>query len=151
MVPLRSLIFGLWLTLTLRDMNVSNIAAGYILNSPSQGIVRAYVTSKAGMESSNFNYGNVTDEGLVDNILTTYSDDSEKPPTVWRDYSNSAFPIFKDTVLQDHGAVFAGLVERRIVEGLVAAVRPLSFPLLPDLGTATVVPYPYKRITDFSS
>jgi hypothetical protein len=111
------------LTYSLRDSNVTNIAAGYILNSPSQRIVRVYVTSKSGLESSNFDYANVTKEGLVDNIVTTYSDDSENPPTVWRDYVNSNFPIFEETILANSGAVFAGLVERRIVKGLVAAVR----------------------------
>lgn len=113
-------------------MNITNIAAGYILNSPSQGIVRAQVTSNSGLESSVFNYANVTNEGLVDNTVTTYPDDSENPPTVWRDYVNSNFPIFKETFLVDSGAVFAGLVQRRIVEGLVAAVSgPPALATLP--------------------
>ncbi|KAJ4302881.1 hypothetical protein N0V90_001772 [Kalmusia sp. IMI 367209] len=103
------------------NSNITNIAAGYILNSPSQKTVRVYVTSKIGLESSNFDYANVTDEGLVDNIVTTYSDDSENTTNVWRDYVNSNFPIFDKTILADSGAVYAGLVERRIVKGLVAA------------------------------
>jgi hypothetical protein len=114
------------LTLNARDSNVSNIAAGYIINSPSQGIVRAYVTSNSGLQSSVFNYANVTDEGLVDNIVTSYSDDPADPPTIWRDYVNSNFPIFEETVLVNSNAVFTGLVERRIVEGPVAAVRATS-------------------------
>ncbi|KAJ4354268.1 uncharacterized protein N0V89_006002 [Didymosphaeria variabile] len=84
-------------------------------------MVHAYVTSKTGLQSSNFNYANVTDEGLVENIVTTYSDDSGNTTTIWRDYVNSNFPIFEETFLVDSGAVYAGLVKRRIVEGLVAA------------------------------
>ncbi|KAF1357510.1 hypothetical protein EJ07DRAFT_128118 [Lizonia empirigonia] len=103
------------------DLNKTNSAAGYILNLPSQGLVRAYVTSKIGLLSSQFNYSNVPNEGLVDNIVATYLDDSENPPSVWRGYANSNFPIFEETILLDAGAVFAGLVKRRIVQGQVAA------------------------------
>jgi hypothetical protein len=78
------------------------------------------------LQSSVFNYANVTDQGLVDNVVTTYPDDAAGPPTVWRDFVNSNYPIFEATVLQKSGAVFAGLVERRIVEGSVAAVRAPS-------------------------
>jgi hypothetical protein len=120
------------LTWSLRDANVSNIAAGYILTSPSKGIVRAYITSNGGLQSSVFNYANVTDQGLVDNVVTTYPDNSAGPPTVWRDFVNSNYPIFEATILQKSGAVFAGLVERRIVEGPVAAVRA---PLPPSPNT----------------
>lgn len=59
----------------------------------------------------------------MDNIVTTYSDDSGNPPSVWRDYVNSNYPIFEETILVDAGAVFAGQVKRRIVQGQVAAVR----------------------------
>lgn len=106
-------------------MNVSNIAAGYIVNSPSQNVVRAQVTSNTGLESSLFNYANISSEGLVDNIVTTYSDQAETPPTVWRDYVNPSFPIFQDTILKDGGAVYGGLVERQLANGLVATVRAL--------------------------
>lgn len=126
------------LTLSIRDSNITNIAAGYIVNSPSKGTVRVYVTSKGGLESSNFNYANVTEEGLVDNIVTTYSDDSENPANVWRDFVNSNFPIFKETILVDSGAVFAGFVKRRIVEGRVAAVRHSLNPTLPYLSNSTI-------------
>lgn len=107
-----------------RDLEVTNIAAGYMVNSPSQGIVSIQITSKIGLESSKFDYANVTNEGLVDNTVTTYDVNSESNSTVWRDYVNSNFPIFGQTILIDNSAVYAGLAQRRITEGLVAAVRP---------------------------
>jgi hypothetical protein len=105
-----------------RDENLSNIAAGHIVNSPSQSVVRVSITSKNGLESSVFNYANVTKGGLVDNTLTTYAVNSSAAPTVWRDYVNSNFPIFANSILVDSGAVYTGLVTRKVVEGPVAAV-----------------------------
>jgi hypothetical protein len=110
------------LTLRPRDENLSNIAAGHIVNSPSQGIVRVSITSKKGLESSVFNYANVTKAGLVDNVLTTYAVNSSSPPAVWRDYVNPNFPIFTESILVESSAVYTGLVTRRVVEGPVAAV-----------------------------
>jgi hypothetical protein len=110
------------LTLICRNENLSNIAAGYIVNSPSKGVVQAYITSKNGLESSVFNYAKVTKAGLVDNTLITYTANSSAPPTVWRDYVNSNFPVFEKTILIDSSAVYTGLVTRRVVEDPVAAV-----------------------------
>jgi hypothetical protein len=101
---------------------VSHIAAGYIINSPTQGIVRATVTSNDGLQSSTFNYANVTDAGLVDNTYITYPTNSADQPIVWRDYVDSSFPIFKNSILVDSGAVYAGLAESRFHKGEVAAV-----------------------------
>ncbi|KAF3008558.1 hypothetical protein E8E13_006996 [Curvularia kusanoi] len=102
------------------NVNVSNIAAGYVLNAPSQNIVRTQVTSNSGLETSQFNYANVSSSGLVDNIVTSYSTHADTAPSVWRDYVNPAFPLFKDTILKDNGAVFGGIVERQLVDGMVA-------------------------------
>ena len=109
-----------------RDENLSNIAAGYITNSPSQGIVRVDEAYDGKLASSFFNYANVTEEGLVDNTLTEYQSNSTKP-VVFRGYVNSNYPIFQDSILVDSNAVFGGLVERRFSNGHAAAVR---YPIL---------------------
>ncbi|KAI5458298.1 hypothetical protein BGZ63DRAFT_432809 [Mariannaea sp. PMI_226] len=102
------------------NQDLSHITAGYIVNSASNGYVRAVEAFEGGLlASSVFNYANVTKEGLVDNTLTTYNPDSKKPD-VWRGYVNSNFPIFAKDVLVSNGAVFAGLVDRTFV-GRVAA------------------------------
>lgn len=72
------------------------------------------------VSSSFFNYANISDDGLVDNTLTSYVSDSDKP-IVWRDYVNPNFPIFLEDILLTAGAVFTGLVARDRV-GTVAAV-----------------------------
>lgn len=104
-----------------RDVNVSHITSGYITNSPSEGYVRVGQAYEDGVVSSSFfNYANISDSGLVDNTLTSYVSDSDKP-IIWRDYVNSNFPIFLEDILLSAGAVFSGLVERNRV-GTVAAV-----------------------------
>lgn len=77
------------------------------------------------LSSSFFNYANISDTGLVDNTLTTYSPDSDVLE-VWRDYVNSNFPIFPEDILVASGAVFTGLVERTQV-GKVAGVCCTQF------------------------
>jgi hypothetical protein len=104
-----------------RDVNVSHITSGYIANSPEEGYVRVGQAYEDGMVSSSFfNNANISDSGLVDNTLTSYVSDSEKP-IVWRDYVNPNFPIFLEDILLTAGAVFTGLVARDRV-GTVAAV-----------------------------
>lgn len=105
-----------------RNENLTHITTGFITNSPSKGFVRADEAFDGNLASSFFNYANVTEEGLVDNTLTTYSSNSTTPD-VWRGYVNSNFPIFEESILVTAGAVFGGLVQRQFVEGRVAAVR----------------------------
>ncbi|KAH6971084.1 hypothetical protein BKA56DRAFT_495308 [Ilyonectria sp. MPI-CAGE-AT-0026] len=100
--------------------NLSHITTGYITNSPSQGFVRAVEAFDGNMASSLFNYKNVTQDGLVDNTMTTYYPKSAKPE-VWRGYVNSGFPLFSEDILIQGGAVFVGLVQRQFIDGRVAA------------------------------
>lgn len=105
----------------LRDEELSNIAAGYIVNSPSEAVVHVDVVYEGNLASSVFNYANVTEEGLVDNTVTTYSDNSTDPE-IWRDFVQPNFPIFPEDILVESEAVFGGLVERKFLRGQVASV-----------------------------
>jgi hypothetical protein len=76
------------------------------------------------MARSLFNYANTTQEGLVDNTVTTYASNSTKPD-VWRGYVNSGFPLFQGDLLIKNEGVFGGLVKRQFIDGNVAAVSRL--------------------------
>ncbi|KGO75675.1 hypothetical protein PITC_030270 [Penicillium italicum] len=102
------------------NQNLSHITTGFINNAPSQNFVRADEAFDGSLASSFFNYANSTEDGLVDNTLTTFSHDSNEP-TVWRGFVNSNFPLFPEDILIKNGAVFAGLVRRQFNDGLVAA------------------------------
>ncbi|KAH8903622.1 hypothetical protein BR93DRAFT_918372 [Coniochaeta sp. PMI_546] len=102
------------------NQNLSHITTGFINNSPSARFVRVDEAYDGNLASSFFNYANVSEQGLVDNTLTTYNSNSTTPD-VWRGYVNSNFPIFQQDILVKAGAVFGGLVHRQFVEGLVAA------------------------------
>ncbi|KAH7310786.1 hypothetical protein B0I35DRAFT_514781 [Stachybotrys elegans] len=127
------------------DESVSHITAGYIVNSPSQHFVRADQAEGGQLSSSFFNYENVTETGLVENILTTYDPDS-KEPTVWRDYVNSNFPLFQEDFLISAGASFSGVVERQFA-GRVAAWSIMYQGVIPVTvfvdGCNTLVGYEY--------
>lgn len=110
-----------------RNANLSHITAGYIYNSPSQGFVQADEAYEGQLASSYFDYSNVTDSGLVDNTLTAY-DHSSTEPIVWRGYVNSNYPIFKEDILIEAGAVYEGLVQRDFIPSPVAAVSPRALP-----------------------
>ncbi|KAH7131747.1 hypothetical protein B0J13DRAFT_108154 [Dactylonectria estremocensis] len=101
------------------DQNLSHITTGYIENSPSKTFVRVVQAYNGKMASSFFNFANVTEEGLVDNTLTTF-DAGSTTPDVWRGYVNSNFPLFSAKILIDAGAVFGGLVKRDFVDTPVA-------------------------------
>ncbi|KAI6778473.1 uncharacterized protein J7T54_000368 [Emericellopsis cladophorae] len=70
--------------------------------------------------SSVFNYANVTDEGLVDNTVTTLAGDSTTID-IWRDFIKPNFSIFPEDVLFQSGAVYSGLVDRKFLTYPVAA------------------------------
>jgi len=108
-----------------RNENVSHITAGYIYNSPSQKLVRVDQAYDGGLASSSFDYSNVTDTGLVDNIFTTFSGSLEKIE-VWRGYVNSNFPLFSEGILVESGAVFGGLIKRQLITDRVASVSHLN-------------------------
>ncbi|RAL17419.1 uncharacterized protein BO97DRAFT_380818 [Aspergillus homomorphus CBS 101889] len=101
------------------NQNLSHITNGYIYNSPSQNYVRADEAFEGSLASSFFNYTNSTNDGLVDNTLTTYNHNSTKP-TIWQGFVNSNFPLFPEDILVTNNAVFGGLVRRQFNEGLVA-------------------------------
>ncbi|KAH8804372.1 hypothetical protein F5884DRAFT_753980 [Xylogone sp. PMI_703] len=86
------------------NQNLSHITSGYIYNSPSQNLVRADEAYNGGFGSSLFNYHNTTEDGLVDNIMTTYN-------------STSANQMYGGG-----GASFGGLVQRNFVDKKVASV-----------------------------
>ncbi|KAL2846356.1 hypothetical protein BJY01DRAFT_213454 [Aspergillus pseudoustus] len=102
------------------NVNLSHIQVGYIYFSPSQGLVRVDEAYQGGLATSVFNYANTTDDGLVDNILTSF-DSYPDQPTVWQGYVQSNYPLFGDDILVSGDAVFAGLVKRDHVQGLVAS------------------------------
>lgn len=89
--------------------------------SPSQNLVRVDEIYDGGLARSIFNYANVSNEGLVENILTSFTDDLTSP-TVWTGYVESNYPLFTDDLLIKNGAVFGGLVKRDFLEGQVASV-----------------------------
>lgn len=110
------------LTWTHRNQNLSHITSGYIYNSPVQSLVRADEAYNGAFGSSLFNYHNTTEDGLVDNILTTYNSTFTRLD-VWRGYVNPGFPLITDDFLAKEGASFGGLVHRDFVGGKVASVR----------------------------
>ncbi|KAH7165165.1 hypothetical protein EDB81DRAFT_917131 [Dactylonectria macrodidyma] len=128
------------------NQNLSHITTGYIINSPAQGVVRADEAFNGMLASSLFRYSNVTQDGLVDNVLTTYNPNSTKPE-VWRGYVNSNFPLFGQDLLIQAGAVFSGLVRRQFVPGQVAAWSLLYQGAIPVTvfvdSCGTVVGYDY--------
>ncbi|CAG8342212.1 unnamed protein product [Penicillium salamii] len=106
------------------NQNLSHITTGFINNSPSQNSVRVDESFDGSLASSFFNYANSTKEGLVENTLTTYTYESDKP-AVWKGFVNSNFPLFHENILVQNGAVFGGLVRRQFNDHLVAAVSRL--------------------------
>ncbi|KAK2600075.1 hypothetical protein QQS21_005161 [Conoideocrella luteorostrata] len=91
--------------------NVSHITAGYMYNSPSRQIVRVDETFENAIASSIFDYKNITEEGLVDNILTSVNSNFAHP-TVFRGYVNSNFPLIGSDFLANNSAVFTGMVNK---------------------------------------
>ncbi|CRG84844.1 Anoctamin-5 [Talaromyces islandicus] len=102
------------------NLNLSHIMSGYMYASPSQNLVRVDETYDGGLARSIFNYANVSNEGLVENILTSFTDNLTNP-TVWTGYVESNYPLFTDDFLVKNEAVFGGLVKRDFLEGQVAS------------------------------
>ncbi|KAJ5556800.1 hypothetical protein N7494_000715 [Penicillium frequentans] len=102
------------------NQNLSHITAGHISNLPSLDIVLVDEASDDGLASSLFNYANTSQDGLVDNTLSTYSSTSSSVE-VWRGYVNPAFPLFSRDFLVTNKAIFGGLVKRRFYENFVAS------------------------------
>lgn len=104
-----------------RNQNLSHIQTGYMYNSPAKNLVRVDETFEDGLATSVFNFANVTDDGRVDNTLTSVFKDFAHPQ-VWRGYVNTNYPLIGADFLAKAGAVFSGLVERDFMPGRVASV-----------------------------
>jgi hypothetical protein len=74
--------------------------------------------------SSIFDYTNMSADGLVSNILYTFTPTLASPPSIFSDYVNPAFPIFTPDILANNSAVFTGLTHRD-KNGQVASVSSL--------------------------
>jgi hypothetical protein len=90
-------------------------------NSPSKSLVRVDETFEQGLASSTFDFKNVTQDGLVDNTLTSVFKDFTHP-SVWRGYVNTNYPLISADFLVKGNAVFEGLVERMFLDDKVASV-----------------------------
>ncbi|KAB8069454.1 hypothetical protein BDV29DRAFT_50558 [Aspergillus leporis] len=102
------------------NSNMSHITTGHIYNSPEQGKVRVDQAHEGTLASSLFNYGNVSENGLVDNTMVSFTEDFNKPG-VFHGYVHQNFPLWTTDVLVQNKAVFGGLVERDFVSGKVAS------------------------------
>lgn len=103
-----------------RNVNLSHVTQGYIFNSPSKQQVRVDEAFEGTLASSIFNYANISQEGQVENILTSTTSSSLKNPEQFRGYVTPNFPLWAEGSLQD--AVFTGLVKRDFVSGKAASV-----------------------------
>ncbi|OAQ72894.1 hypothetical protein VFPPC_12883 [Pochonia chlamydosporia 170] len=102
------------------NQNLSHIQIGYMYNSPSRKLVRVDETFEDGLASSTFDFANITNDGLVDNKLTSVFKDFGHPD-VFRGYVNTNYPLIAADFLVKGNAVFAGLVERQLLSGQVAS------------------------------
>ncbi len=91
---------------------MSHIAAGFLYNSPTAGKVRVDESYDMNIASSIFDYTNISADGLVSNILYTFTPTIASPPSIFSDYVNPAFPIFTQDILVNNSAVFTGLTHR---------------------------------------
>jgi hypothetical protein len=72
--------------------------------------------------SSIFDYTNISANGLVSNILYSFTPSIASPPNIFSDYVNPNFPLFTTDILGTNGAVFTGLTHSA-KNGQVASVR----------------------------
>jgi hypothetical protein len=112
-----------------RDTEVSNIASGFIYNSPSQGKVRVDEAFELTFASSLFDYSNITQTGVA-NQLWSLSPAITSPPQCFQDYVNPAFPLITDDLLVANNAIYAGMTYDSFA-GDVALVSSADF--LPEL------------------
>jgi hypothetical protein len=91
-----------------RDSNVSNIASGFIYNSPSQAKVRVDEAFDSTFASSLFDYTNIT-QGGVANQIWSLSPAITSPPQCFEDYVNPAFPLITEDLLVANNAIYAGM------------------------------------------
>lgn len=90
------------------DVNVSNIAAGFIYHSPANAAVRVDAAFDGVLQSSLFDYSTLTEEGLVTNRLYTLSPSVGAEPQCDELPVVPTFPLFLPEVLVTNEAVYAG-------------------------------------------
>ena len=100
---------------------MSHIGAGFLYNSPTAGKVRVDESYDMNIASSIFDYTNTSANGLVSNILYSFTPSIASPPSIFSDYVNPNFPLFTPGILEVNGAVFTGLTHRA-KNGQVASV-----------------------------
>jgi hypothetical protein len=92
-----------------RDANVSHIASGFIYNSPSLSKVRVDEAYDSTLGSSLFDYTNVTQEGVA-NQLWSLSPAVTSPPECFQGFSNPAFPLISEDILVANEAIYGGVM-----------------------------------------
>ncbi|KAH8896732.1 hypothetical protein GQ53DRAFT_818998 [Thozetella sp. PMI_491] len=129
------------------NQHLSHITAGYLYHSPTRKEIRVDQAYSGTLGSSMFNFNNVTEGGLVDNTLISFTDTCCTSPQIWRGYVNSDFPLIMPDVLINAEAVFVGLARRDLTKGEVAAWSILYQGLIPATvfvdPTGVIVGYDY--------
>ncbi len=112
-----------------RDINVSNIASGFVYHSPANQAVRADAAFDSTLESSFFDYTNITSDGLVSNRVYTLSPSVASPPRCQSYSVLPGFPLLPADVLVSNDAVFAGS-EMHAMNGMATKVSHHHFSIL---------------------
>ncbi|EEA27237.1 hypothetical protein EYB25_001757 [Talaromyces marneffei] len=101
------------------NSNLSHITSGYIYNLPDQEQVIANEAYAGNLAASTFNYANISQDGLVDNIIIYIPIDGNDTASsaMYRGYVNPGFPLIKD----DFFGFQRGCVWRIGAEGAVAS------------------------------
>lgn len=105
-----------------RNVNISHITSGFLYNSPTLKKVRVDEAYDTTIASSLFNYNNISSDGLVSNIMYSFSPSIASKPTFFSDFVNPNFPLFAEDMLVSNEAVYTGLIERAN-SGIVASVN----------------------------
>uniref|UniRef100_A0A093VUS6 Uncharacterized protein n=1 Tax=Talaromyces marneffei PM1 TaxID=1077442 RepID=A0A093VUS6_TALMA len=102
-----------------KNSNLSHITSGYIYNLPDQEQVIANEAYAGNLAASTFNYANISQDGLVDNIIIYIPIDGNDTASsaMYRGYVNPGFPLIKD----DFFGFQRGCVWRIGAEGAVAS------------------------------
>ena len=109
--------------------NVSHIASGTIYFSSSNQKVRADAAYTASLQSSLFDYTNVSSDGRVSNKVYTFTPNVATKPALFSDYVVPGFPLWEADTLVKSSAVYGGLVDDRDM-GTVTSVRICCSPRL---------------------
>lgn len=92
-----------------RNANISHIASGFIYSSSSQQKARVDEAYDSSLDSSLFDYANVTQDGVA-NRLWILTPSISSGPYLWQGYVTPAFPLISHDFLVTNGAVFGGII-----------------------------------------